>query len=304
MKTRISILQGICASLILMAYFLPWIQISFLDKGASFSVVDAVMKLTGMVSDAADMSNSLFKIDLSEVRNYSFLLYLVLIAAFVNVIVQWLRNSPRTAFYFNLIPFSLCVAMIVAAVKYDINIFEVTGIGFAMALFASTISLFVAWTVIGRNYDSRYQCYMKVLSYCVLASVIMYIIIKLILERHFGDMIDSEGDIKAMANIAAVCGLFMLFFMLHLPFLVYGWIVVMVASTEEDKSLNTKEELTEAIDTAQKEFQRHLCPQCGRMMDDGWKVCPYCGHSPEEEKMREQENDNLRYAPPGYKKDL
>ena len=38
-------------------------------------------------------------------------------------------------------------------------------------------------------------------------------------------------------------------------------------------------------------------------MDDGWKVCPYCGHSPEEEKMREQENDNLRYAPPGYKKD-
>ena len=37
----------------------------------------------------------------------------------------------------------------------------------------------------------------------------------------------------------------------------------MVASTE-DKSLNTKEESAETIDTAQKEIHRDSCPQCGR----------------------------------------
>lgn len=45
------------------------------------------------------------------------------------------------------------------------------------------------------------------------------------------------------------------------------------------------------------------CPQCHKTIQSDWNVCPFCGcdFKAENEKKR-QEDENLRYAPPQYRK--
>lgn len=44
------------------------------------------------------------------------------------------------------------------------------------------------------------------------------------------------------------------------------------------------------------------CPQCHKEMAKDWGLCPYCGYNPKEEEKKKQEEDNLRFAPPEYRK--
>lgn len=45
-----------------------------------------------------------------------------------------------------------------------------------------------------------------------------------------------------------------------------------------------------------------LCPQCNREMSKEWEHCPYCGCNVKEELKKRENEDNLRFAPPGYNK--
>lgn len=303
MKEKISVLQAISAFLIFMAYFLPWVQISIFEEESTVSLFNVIMQITSMTSDAADFSNNALEMNMSKLANYSYLLYLILVFAFVNAVIQWGQNSPRCAFYFNLIPLGICISLIAAAQNYKIDLFEIAGFGFFISLFASVISVFAAWTNIGRNYNNGYKQYMKVVTYCQLISVVIYIIVEMIPERYYLEFPGTEIDFNPILAVMWVSFLFIILSVIHLPFLVYGWMVVMVSGTKGGKLNETKEVSAATENTAQDETQHHPCPKCGRMMDDEWKVCPYCGHNPEDEKKLQQEKYNLRYAPPGYRED-
>lgn len=44
------------------------------------------------------------------------------------------------------------------------------------------------------------------------------------------------------------------------------------------------------------------CPRCHKEMAEDWELCPYCGYNSKEEEEKKQEEDNLRFAPPQYRK--
>lgn len=48
---------------------------------------------------------------------------------------------------------------------------------------------------------------------------------------------------------------------------------------------------------------KQTCPQCHKTMEPNWNSCPYCGYNSKDEEEKKQENENLRFAPPGYRKE-
>ena len=61
-KVKISVLQGICATLILIAYFLPWLQISFMGFEGSTSLVEAIIQINKTAQKASNISPDTFSL--------------------------------------------------------------------------------------------------------------------------------------------------------------------------------------------------------------------------------------------------
>lgn len=94
-----------------------------------------------------------------------------------------------------------CISLIAAVQNYKIDLFEIAGPGFFISLFASVISVFAAWTNIGRNYNNGYKQYMKVVTYCQLISVVIYIIVEMIPERYYLEFPGTEIDFNPILAV-------------------------------------------------------------------------------------------------------
>lgn len=295
--TKTSILQGICATLIFTSYLLPWIQVSIIEETSS--LVEVILRITQRVHDVSDFSSQMFRADFSGAEVLFKSLFLVPIFAFANMIIQWVWNAPRLAFYLNLIPVGICVALIANAVKLDIDISAFTGIGFYITFIAGIISVLAAWTTIGLHYYCSYKRYMKILTYCILISIGISFVSAILISLSYKLYEFKAGMILSMI-LMFLSGILGAISFLHFPFVVYAWIIVLFTKDFQKKVLSTVNEAVEMVEPEQEKTvePNRFCPQCQKTMEPDWNTCPYCGHNPEDAEKKKQEEDDLRFAPP------
>ena len=303
-KVKISVLQGICATLILVAYFLPWLQISFMGFEGSTSLVEAIIQINKTAQKASNISPDTF----SLYTIYPVLLLLIPALAFFNTIWQWIWNSPRFAFYLNLIPMIICALFIGAIValtdfsKKNIDFTQFAGIGFYITCFATISSIIATWTTVGKHYYARYTIYMRTVT---ILAVISFLLMMTIRPMPYMDYLRSDMDKFKDISMYVVT----FFFYTHTPFIIYAWIVVLCTKDMQRKVITDVNKTMCSIPLETDKVTifpspENICPQCHKPMAIDWNTCPYCGYnSKEEEEKKKQEEDNLRFAPPKYRKE-
>ena len=284
MKTKtssISIVQGVLTTLILISYLLPWITVSFFDTTQSISYLEAIVQ-----------SGKLLKTVLIIA------IYLTPILTFFNTIFQWGPKAPRVAFYLNIFPFLIGMTILAFASKYHVKPDNLLGVGFYLAILASILSVFIAWTSIGLNYYKTYKRYLKTLTWILLIFIAWITLCQLLYEIP----IDNIAMTSTIAFFSIIQYLLSLAFFLHILFVPYAWIIVALTRKRQLAQIAAEEATppTESQEISSPNPTR-TCPQCGKPLDSSWKVCPYCGHDPEKEKEEQTEADNLRFAPPQYR---
>lgn len=299
-KSKLSVLQGVCATIVLIAYFLPWFQISLLGFENSTSLFDVILKSNQFANNVSDYSSQMFSSETKGIRALLSLLFLVPIFAFINMIIQWASKAPRAAFYFNLIPVGICVALIINVVKSGIDITSFAGIGFYIAFIAGLVSFIAAWTTIGLHYYCRYKRYMKILTYCTLIAIGLFFL-SIIIKLQFNSLYEPKA-VSIIGSVLMFLSIILEIISLpHFPFLVYAWIIVLCTKKSQKESLTVLSVTEEVIESEQKEkgTAERCCPECYKIMESDWITCPYCGHGSKETEEKNQEEDNLRFAPPG-----
>lgn len=301
-RIEISVLQGICATLILIAYFLPWFRVSFMGFKGSTSLVEVIMQINNAVQDTSGIISVSSKYAL-----YPLLLLLIPLFAFINTTWQWIWNSPRVAFYFNLIPLIICALFIAATVSLadfsrgNVDILQFAGIGFYITFFAAIVSTMAAWTAIGRRYYTRYKVYMWTITILAIISFVLMVMFNT--DPHVGHLRSGMEKFKYISR-----NIITLFFYTHVLFVIYAWIVVVCV---EDKQKNNSTDIDKPSNPVTSEPDKitislsseNTCPQCHKPMAVDWNTCPYCGYNSKEEEKRKQEEENLRFAPPEYRKE-
>lgn len=299
---RISLLQAICGTAIFAAYFLPWLQISILGFDKSASLIDAIIKILELFSEAgkysvhADVYTTL----------YPFLLLLIPMFALINAILQWIWKSIHTAFYLNLIPLSICFYIIYIFADLIKNnqdgFFEIIGPGYVITLIASIISTFHSWTVTAQSYVIYKNKYLKYSGITVIISLIIGIIINITTKSNSFELLagHSETYEKILGAIGSIVWIITI---THSPFILYAWIIA-VAAKQQDIQVSENSSQENSSNNKEKEI---LCPNCHKKMEKEWILCPYCGYGKNDEKKDTDnnntsiENDNLRFAPPEYR---
>lgn len=287
-KVKISVLQGICATLILIAYFLPWFQISFMGFDGSTSLVEAIIQINKTAQKTSSISPDTF----SRYTIYPILLLLIPAFAFFNTIWQWIWNSPRFAFYLNLIPMIICALFIGTIVTLtdfsnkNIDFLQFAGIGFYITCFATIISMIAAWTTIAKHYHTRYTIYMRIVTIFAVISLLLMMIIRSPMPEVYYLRSDTDR-LKEIAMYAVT-----LFFYIHAPFTIYAWFVILFTKSNSSQDvIQLQQEKTGQ--------PAKLCSQCNKPMQSDWNTCPYCGYNPKEKEKLEE--DNSRFAPPEYR---
>ena len=299
---RISVLQAICGTAIIVAYFLPWLQISILGFEKSASLIDIIIKILEYTSKINKYS---VQADVYTTF-YPFLLLFIPMIAMINAILQWVWKSIHTAFYLNLIPLSICIYIIyVLSDMINTNkdaLFEIVGPGYAITLIASIISTAHSWTVTAKSYVRDNNKYLKYTSNTVITSLIIGIIINIITKSNSFELLDSHSEVyeRILGSIGSIAWIITL---THLPFILYAWIVAL--STQQKVVLISENHTKEIYPNS--EEKELICPNCHKKMEAEWKICPYCGYGKDDEKKDEDNNktsiedDNLRFAPPEYR---
>ena len=144
-EKNISILQGVCATVIFLSYFLPWVDTPFGD----FSLAEGAYEMAKSSRELILLSG----------------LFVVFLAG-VNVLFQWLLKAPIGAFYFNLLPLGICSTVIFGLDAFSMwkLSMDYVGMGFWGAFLAGLVSCVDAWTTIGKHYYARYKTFMIVAS--------------------------------------------------------------------------------------------------------------------------------------------
>lgn len=300
-KQRISVLQAICCTVIIISYFLPWIQISILGFEKSSSLIDGITGILKFIADANKYSvqNNAF------ITFYPFLLILIPMFAMLNAILQWVWKSIHTAFYLNLIPLAIC-SFIIYIFSDSIKdgksgFFEIIGPGFAITLIASLISAIHSWTVTAISYVKHNNKFLKIISIIVVISLFLGIIINLTTKSNSFELLigHSETYEKILGSIGSIAWLITF---THLFFILYAWIVVQIKTSNNIPTTDNRREENNSIG---KEIQE--CPNCHKKMETEWIICPYCGFKKNNENQDDNNNeantedDNLRFAPPEYR---
>ena len=204
MKERnISILQGVCATVVFISYFLPWVDTPFGD----ISFAKGVYEITR---------------GSSEVPLIFMLGYVVIFLAGVNVLIQWLLKAPIGAFYYNLLPLGICSTVILGLDAFSMwkLSMDYVGMGFWGAFLAGLVSCVDAWTTIGKHYYARYKTFMIVAS-AFTALCLVITMFTQIESRHLLSYKSTSAErFQAWVNLISY-----LLFLIHLPFVIYGWIV-------------------------------------------------------------------------------
>lgn len=304
MKTKtssISIVQGVLTTLILISYLLPWITVSFFDTTQSISYLEAIVQSGKLLNRISEMSSD-FTMHMSaqdtKITVLIIAIYLTPILTFFNTIFQWGPKAPRVAFYLNIFPFLIGMTILAFASKYHVKPDNLLGVGFYLAILASILSVFIAWTSIGLNYYKTYKRYLKTLTWILLIFIAWITLCQLLYEIP----IDNIAMTSTIAFFSIIQYLLSLAFFLHILFVPYAWIIVALTRKRQLAQIAAEEATptTESQEISSPNPTR-TCPQCGKPLDSSWKVCPYCGHDPEKEKEEQTEADNLRFAPPQYR---
>lgn len=200
-EKNISIVQGVCATVVFLSYFLPWVDTPLGD----ISFAKGVYEITRASS---------------EVPLIFMLGYVVIFLAGVNVLCQWLLKAPIGAFYFNLLPLGICLSVIAGLDAFSLwNLsLEYAGMGFWGTFLASLVSGVDAWTTMGKHYYTRYKTYMIVASVLTALSFVVMMSTSMVP----GDLFSSGSGEKWAAWSRLISNLW---FITHLPFVLYGWIV-------------------------------------------------------------------------------
>lgn len=212
-EKNISILQAVCTTVIFVAYFLPWAQVSILGSDSSVSFAAAAYQLVSL----ADKIHLVYIIPL-----------FIVVLGGVNVLWQWLLKTNVGVFYLNIIPLCICVAIlagldaIVGDSYLQANAADGLGAGFYLTFLASLVSCIAAWTSIGRLYLVRYKGYMITIT---ILTVLCYAL-GVWADTWYPDLdVDYEEMLAFEKRKSWTIVLTRTFFMLHFPFVVYGWIV-------------------------------------------------------------------------------
>lgn len=212
-EKNISVLQGVCATVVFVAYFLPWAQVSILGSDSSISFAAAAYQLASL----ADKMPLAYLIPLGIVT-----------LGGINVLWQWLLKTNVGAFYMNSIPLCICVAIlagldaIVGGSYLQANVADGLGAGFYLTFLASLVSCVAAWTSIGRLYLVRYKGYMTIIT---ILTVLCYALGVWANTWHLDFDMDYEEMIALEKRKNWTIMLTHIFSLLHFPFVIYGWIV-------------------------------------------------------------------------------
>lgn len=218
---KFSVLQGVCATLMFLAYFLPWISVSVFGFSFSCSVFEGIFKINDLMQSYDSLLSSVGY--MSDVRFYMSFLWIVPLVAAVNLVLQWMGKYPCMAFYSALLSLWLCIVTMVGAEAKDISLSQVVGLGFYLSFMVSLVSAVAAWTSIGSRFRSAYKPYMLTAS----ALVVVTLLFSLVMKGTSGQFIEDMPH-KSLVKFVFVLIFWMALTVSHIPFLIYGWIVVAV----------------------------------------------------------------------------
>lgn len=235
-EKNISVLQGVCATVVFVAYFLPWAQIFFMGFEASTSFAETAFRL------ATKQEHTSLWYMLGPV---------IVLLAGANVIWQWILKTNVGAFYMNSIPLCICVAIlagldaIVGGSYLQANVADGLGAGFYLTFLASLVSCVAAWTSIGRLYLVRYKGYMTIIT---ILTVLCYALGVWANTWHLDFDMDYEEMIALEKRKNWTIMLTHIFSLLHFPFVIYGWIVFAIRGKRQWQILQeaSSENLTSA----------------------------------------------------------
>ena len=224
-EKNISVLQGVCATVVFVAYFLPWAQVSILGSDSSISFAAAAYQLASL-ADKMPLA-SLIPLGIVTLGG-------------INVLWQWLLKTNVGAFYMNSIPLFICVLelVILGSTTKDVERFhdlvKHLGIGFHLAFIASLVSCIAAWTVIGYRFLAHYK------EYVIAASLLTGACLFLRMGTEPATAGSIEGfmptaETEKMRSWLYLISSLLLF--IHLPFVIYGWIVFAVTSGKQQRLL-------------------------------------------------------------------
>lgn len=91
-----SMLQAICALIIMIGYFLPWVQASVLGEPVfSFSFMEFIANTEKLSSGLSDYA-SVFSYN---IRNYALLLYVIPLLTLIGAMIQWIGKYPDSVHF-------------------------------------------------------------------------------------------------------------------------------------------------------------------------------------------------------------
>ena len=312
-QTEKSIIQVIFSVILLVALFLPWVRISFMGESLySISFFEAIKSASELGSNISHLSSYTSH----SITNYLVLLYLIPFLYIANIVCQAIGKYPVLSFYLTIIPVGIAYGLVIYAEKSGLDSFKMAGIGLWFSLLIGTLSILMAWINIGWEYR-RHKKYLLFVFIWVLFSMLF-----MTFSGYIGSMvIDKSLDPGHLKDDSMSGGAILyLFFnaitsigMLHLPFLIFGGVVMLISKLSGTTSLEVPTIEPTMRENTNSNGAVPTCPQCAKRVLDSMRYCPHCGftlHGSEEvaeeandSQIKEVEDESLRYAPPQYRKE-
>lgn len=283
-EKNISILQGVCATVIFLSYFLPWVDTPFGD----FSLAEGAYEMAKSSRELILLSG----------------LFVVFLAG-VNVLFQWLLKAPIGAFYFNLLPLGICSTVIFGLDAFSMwkLSMDYVGMGFWGAFLAGLVSCVDAWTTMGKHYYVRYRPFMIMAS----AFTVVCFVVSMVTHTEPESLLFSAHtpDDKWVAWTFIIS---YLLFIIHLPFVIYGWIVFGITREQQlwwlehdskqkslQAGLDSAHAENQGADSAQESPRADVAPSRPSVQQEAPVVQPVLQEErPKVETVRQAEECTLR----------
>lgn len=308
-----SICRAACSSVIFMAYFLPWIDITFSGTHVfSISLIEVITQ----TEKTARAFSELFIYAFTPINYHLYFLFIIPLLSAMDIVLQLIRNRPVFSFYATILPTGMACSLILYLNQNTFDILKVAGIGTVIIIIAGIVSITSSWTYIGRNYH-KYKNFVAFLIVWIILSIIFAIIQDVFIWDKLSDIGYENDPDSIMPKILCIQYIIFIFScvgIMHVPFVIYAWILALVS--KKSRRINVgKETIHESLPDNKFHKVPHLtCPCCQRDIAKDINFCSYCGtdlnkiiNDKHEEKYflkkRETKKDNLKYAPPQYRKE-
>lgn len=290
-----SILQTACSILLFIALFLPWVSLSIqIDslKGSKtisfFDVFNFIAQTGSKVSEWSSYTDH-------SINNYALLFYVIPILLIINIIVQLIKNEPILSFYASVIPTVLSYTLLYYGFSYQFDDQILNSPGTIITLTAGSIAIIEAWIQIGYS-SKKYKGYLFFLVGCILLGVIGAIIDSYgyrFLHHKGSDTFTSSSSqfILLLLTITQYIGAFGY---LHMPFFIIGGIGMAIAAGKKHDQYIQESSNDDSQISILKNKETPSIPSPIKQEDTTLDEST--------SKDTNQEDDNLRFAPPQYRK--